>query len=52
MARKRRGRREGGIYQRADGLWVASVSLGYSPTGKRRRKVVYGKTKAEVQEKL
>ncbi len=52
MARKRRGRGEGSIYQRADGTWTASVSLGYDEKGKRKRKPVYGKTKAEVQEKL
>jgi CubicO group peptidase (beta-lactamase class C family) len=34
MSRKRRGRGEHGIYQReSDGLWVASVSLGYDRTG-------------------
>jgi integrase len=52
MARKRRGRGEGGVYQRADGLWCASVSLGYDAKGKRRRRTVYGKTKQEVQEGL
>src|SRR5262249_42756177 len=52
MSRKRRGRGEGSISQRADGLWEAKVSLGYDGQGKRRRKTVYGKTKAEVQEKL
>jgi integrase len=52
MARRRRGRGEGSIFQRADGLYVSSVSLGYDGNGKRRRKTVYGKTKAEVQEKL
>jgi integrase len=52
MAHKRRGRGEGSIYQRADGLYVSSVSLGYDGNGKRRRKAVYGKTKAEVLEKL
>jgi integrase len=52
MARKRRGRGEGGIYQRGDGLWVASLSLGYGTDGRRRRKLIYGGTKAEVQEKL
>jgi integrase len=35
-----------------DGLWAASASLGYDGTGKRKRRVVYGKTKIEVQEKL
>jgi integrase len=52
MARKRRGRSEGSIYQRADGTWTASVSLGYDGKGKRQRRTVYGKTKKEVQDKL
>jgi integrase len=52
MARKRRGRGEGSISQRPDGLWVARISLGYKDGNKRRRRVVYGKTKQEVQEKL
>jgi integrase len=52
MARKRRGRGEGGINQRPDGTWEARISLGYDGNGKRRRKTVYGKSKTEVQEKL
>jgi integrase len=50
--KRRRGRTEGAIYQRADGQWVASLSLGYDGSGKRKRRVVYGATKQEVQEKL
>src|SRR5262249_12970484 len=52
MARKRRGRSEGSIFERDDELWGGSVSLGYSEDGRRKRRTVYGKTKAEVQEKL
>src|SRR5215475_9889361 len=52
MARKRRGRSEGSIFQRADGQWVGSISLGYDGTGKRKRRTVYGGSKKEVQEKL
>src|SRR5262245_3340490 len=49
MARRRRGRGEGGIRYRQDkGLWVAEVRTG---AGQKRR-TVYGQTKAEVQEKL
>jgi len=47
----KRGNGEGGIYRRADGVWCASVDLGYAG-GKRRRKVVYGKTRRQVAEKL
>jgi len=47
----RRGAGEGHIYQRKDGLWEASLSLG-STGGRRKRKSVYGKTRREVQTKL
>lgn len=52
MARNRRGRSEGSIFQRKDGRWTASISLGYDGSGKRKRRVVYGNTKKEVQNKL
>jgi integrase len=52
MRRKRRGRGEGSIHERADGLWEAKVSLGYDGNCKRRRLTVYGSTKKEVQDKL
>jgi integrase len=48
----RRGRGEGAIFKRADGLWCSSVSMGYDAGGKRLRPTVYGATKAEVQDKL
>jgi integrase len=51
--RKRRGRGEGAIYQLPDGTWAAAVEAGVHPaTGKRRRKVIKRRTKAEVQERL
>ena len=62
---KRRGYGEDGIYfdHRADcrdsvhhrtcaGRWRGVVSLGFAPDGKRIRKKVSGKTKAEVKDKL
>ncbi|MEI6806158.1 MAG: site-specific integrase [Myxococcaceae bacterium] len=49
---KRRGNREGGLYQRADGVWCASLTIGGNSVGRRKRRVVYGKTKTEVQKKL
>jgi integrase len=52
MTRKRRGRNEGSVYQRADGLWIGSISLGYDAGGKRQRRSVYGTTKAESLDKL
>jgi integrase len=48
---KRRGHGEGSIYRRNDGVWSAAVDLGIKD-GKRRRKVVYGKTQAEVRDRL
>jgi len=47
----RRGSGEGSIYKDADGRWRGSVHLGYK-AGKRVRKVVSGKTRVEVAEKL
>src|SRR5438128_12137394 len=52
MPRSRRGRGEGSIYQRGDGIWTTSISLGYDGNGKRLRRVLYGDSKAEVQQKL
>jgi integrase len=49
----RRGTGEGAVYQRADGLWCASVEIGRDPrTGRRRRKVVAAKTKGETIRRL
>ena len=48
----RRGKGEGGIYQReSDGKWCATIDLGFV-NGKRRRKTVYGTTRKEVADKL
>ena len=49
---KRRGHGEGGIYQReSDGKWCASVDLGFV-NGKRRCKVIYGKTRKKGADNL
>jgi hypothetical protein len=47
QSKRRRGHGEGSIYQRADGHWVASISLGGL-----KRKVIYAKTRREAQELL
>jgi integrase len=52
LARKRRGRGEGSIYQRADGTWCATYSAGYNADGKRIRRTVFGETKDEVTGKM
>jgi integrase len=51
-SRKRRGRGEGSVFEREDGQWVGSISLGYDEAGKRLWKTVYGSTKKEVLEEL
>jgi integrase len=53
MVRQRRQRGTGGVYRRrSDGRWVAAVDLGPDPaTGKRRRKVLYGRTRQQAQDK-
>jgi integrase len=47
QGKRRRGHNEGSIYQRTDGRWVASVTLGNG-----KRKDVYGSTRREVAERL
>ena len=53
MATARRGWGEGSVYRRqTDGQWVGTVELGRDQRGRRRRCVVYGRTKREALEKL
>lgn len=47
----KRGQGEGNIYRRGDGRWAARISAGYR-NGKRARRWVYGKTRAEAAKKL
>lgn len=47
----RRGRKEGTIFQRADGRWAAAIDLGRED-GKRVRKHLYGTTRKAVAAKL
>ena len=46
-----RGKGEHGVYQRANGRWVASVEAGYTVTGRKRRTVTAA-TKPEILRKL
>src|SRR5205823_3266891 len=48
---RRRGHGEGSIYQRSDGRWCASISIG-TVKGTPKRKTIYGRTRKEVSEKL
>lgn len=50
--RSRRGKGEGSICQRSDGLWMARIDVGCDATGKRKRRCVYGKTKKAVADEL
>lgn len=50
--RARRGQGEGSIYQRADGLWVATIESGSTADGKRRRWTATSMSKDKVIEKL
>ena len=51
MAGRRRAYGEGSISKRKDGRWIGIAELGWQD-GKRRRKYVYGATRAEVAAKL
>src|SRR5262249_39085958 len=48
---KRRGQREGSIFQRRDGRWCGVINVGWQG-GKRRRKYVYGVTEADVVDRM
>ena len=48
----RRAHGEGTIFKRKDGRWQGAITLGYDKNGKQRRKTAYGKTQAQVRQKL
>jgi len=48
----KRGQGEGTISKRPDGTWWARITLGKDENGKQKRRAFYGKTRAEVQQKL
>lgn len=50
--RKRRGRHEGTLRQRADGRWEARKDVGVSNKGRRIQAYAYGRTKVEALEAL
>ena len=51
--RRRRGRGDDGIsWDKTNGCYVGTVSLGFDGQGRRRRRTVRGKTKTEVKDKL
>ena len=52
VSKTRRANNEGSIFQRSDGRWGGSLTMGYDENGKIIRKTIYGKTQAEVAKKL
>ncbi len=48
----RRSNGEGSIYKRKDGRWAGYVSIGVGDDGRTKRKLVYGRSQAEVAKKL
>lgn len=47
-----RGQNEGSIRQRKDGIWESRYTAGKDANGRQIQRSIYGKTKAEVKEKL
>ena len=52
MTTKTRSDGDGSVYQRNDGKWVASISLGKDHTGKRMRRTRTAETKKQAAAKL
>lgn len=55
MTRRKPRRREygtGSVYQRRDGIWVATIEAGTNAAGKRRRLTVSGKTEELCRQRL
>lgn len=52
MGAHRRGRGDGTLYKRADGLWVGGVELPAGADGKRRQRRVTAKSRSVVVDKL
>lgn len=49
--RQQRSRGDGTAYQTKDGRWRVEIVVGWTPEGKPKRKVIYGKTKTEANAK-
>lgn len=52
MPRKRRTNGEGTLYQRADGLWIGEITLGWEDNGKRKYKRFTSMEKDVVKRKM
>lgn len=49
---RRGNNNEGSIFQRSNGQWVGSITIGYNGNGVQQKKTVYGKSRMEVESKL
>lgn len=47
----KQGNNMGTVVKRADGRWMASITVGYDENGRQRRRTFYGKTEAEANRK-
>ena len=52
VSKTRRANDEGSIFQRKDGRWVGNITIGYDDKGQQKKKTVYGRSQAEVSNKL
>ena len=56
MAKNKKSRRRangsGSVFQRKNGKWAGAITIGYDESGVQKKKVVYGSTREEVEEKL
>jgi integrase len=48
MSKRRRANGEGSVSRRADGRWVATISIGRDKNGRIQRRAVYGRTQREA----
>ena len=49
---QRRANGSGSVFQRKNGKWAGAITIGYDGSGVQKKKVVYGSTREEVEEKL
>ena len=49
---QRRANGSGSVFQRKNGKWAGAITIGYDDNGVQKKKVVYGSTREEVEEKL
>ena len=49
---QRRANGSGSVFQRKNGKWAGAITIGYDDSGVQKKKVVYGNTREEVEEKL